>query len=44
VRRLELALDPGAPSPFAAAMQAAQGAVDELVHDVESSYRTRLHD
>jgi hypothetical protein len=42
VRRLELALDPGAPSPFAAAMQAAQGAVDELVHEVESSYRTEL--
>jgi hypothetical protein len=44
VRRLELALDPVTPSPFAAAMHAAQGAVDELVHDVESSYRTRLHD
>jgi hypothetical protein len=43
VRRLELALDPGAPSPFAGAMQAAQGAVDELVHEVESSYRTELH-
>jgi hypothetical protein len=44
VRRLELALDPGAPSPFAAAMQAAQGAVDELVHEVESRYRGVLHD
>jgi hypothetical protein len=42
VRRLELALDPVAPSPFAAAMQSAQGAVDELVREVESSYRTEL--
>jgi hypothetical protein len=39
VRRLELALDPGAPSQFATAMQAAQGAVDELVREVESAYR-----
>ena len=42
VRRLELALDPGAPSPFATAMQAAQGAVDELVREVESTYRIQL--
>lgn len=41
-RRLELALDPGAPSPFAAAMRAAQGAVDELTREVESSHRSEL--
>lgn len=44
VRRLELALDPVAPSPFAAAMQAAQGTVDAIVREVESSYRTALRD
>jgi hypothetical protein len=42
VRRLELALDPLAPSPFAASMQASRGAVDELVREVESSYRGQL--
>jgi hypothetical protein len=42
VRRLELALDPVAPSPFAAAMQTAQGAVEEIVGEVESSYRQQL--
>ena len=42
VRKLELALDPLAPSPFAAAMQAAQGAVDEIVREVESAYRRAL--
>jgi hypothetical protein len=41
-RRLELALDPAAGSPFAAAMRAAQDAVDELVRDVESAYRLDL--
>jgi hypothetical protein len=44
VRRLELALDPTAPSPFAAAMQSAQGAVDEIVREVESAYRAELGD
>jgi hypothetical protein len=42
VRRVELALDPVAPSPFAAAMQSAQGAVDEIAREVESSYREQL--
>ena len=42
VRNLELALDPLAPSPFAAAMQAAQGAVDEIVREVETGYQRAL--
>jgi hypothetical protein len=42
VRRLELALDPTAPSPFALAMQSVQGAVDELVREVEAGYRGQL--
>ena len=42
VRRLELALDPTAASPFAAAMQAAQGAVEEIVREVEANYRGPL--
>jgi len=37
-RRLEQALDPAAPSPFAAAMRAAQGTIDELVREVEATY------
>jgi hypothetical protein len=37
-RRLERALDPAVPSPFAAAMQAAQGAVDALVREIEEGY------
>jgi hypothetical protein len=41
-RRLELALDPAAGSPFAAAMGAAQGAVDELTREIESGYRLPL--
>lgn len=38
-RRLELALDPTVPSPFAAAMQAGQGVLEALVREVEGSYR-----
>ncbi len=41
-RRLEQALDPTAPSPFAVAMQAAQAAVEELVAEVEAGYRVPL--
>jgi hypothetical protein len=41
-RRLELALDPAAGSPFAAAMRSAAGAVDELVREVEGGYRGEL--
>ena len=41
-RRLELALDPTVGSPFAAAMQAAQAVVEELLADVEASYRIPL--
>jgi hypothetical protein len=41
-RRLELTLDPVAPSPFTAAMQSGQAAVEELVREVESSYRLPL--
>lgn len=41
-RRLELALDPTVPSPFTAAMQGAQGAVDDLVREVEGAYRLQL--
>jgi hypothetical protein len=37
-RRLEQALDATAGSPFGAAMQAAQGAVEELLRDVEAGY------
>lgn len=36
--RLERALDPTAASPFAAAMRGAQGVVDELWSEVETSY------
>lgn len=42
VRRLERALDPAAPSPFAAAMQTAQAAVEELLREVEAGYRLPL--
>ncbi len=42
VRRLERVLDPTAPSPFAAAMQTAQAVVDELLREVESTYRLPL--
>jgi hypothetical protein len=41
-RRLELALGDGSPSPFAAAMQAGMGAVEELAAEVEASYRLEL--
>jgi hypothetical protein len=41
-RRLEQALDPAAGSPFAVAMQAAQGAVEELQREVEAGYLTAL--
>ena len=41
-RRLELALDPTAGSPFGNAMQAAQGVADELWAEVESTYLTDL--
>ena len=33
-RRLELALDPAAPSPFTAALKGAQGTLDELLEEV----------
>lgn len=41
-RRLEQALDPTAGSPFAAAMQAVQGAVDALTREVEGAYLVAL--
>jgi hypothetical protein len=41
-RRLELALDPLAGSPFAGAMRVAQDAVDALVRDIEAGYRIDL--
>jgi hypothetical protein len=41
-RRLELALDPAAGSPFAATLRSAQDAVEELMRDIESSYRVPL--
>ena len=41
-RRLEAALDPSAGSPFASALQAAQGAVEELTREVEAGYRLEL--
>lgn len=41
-RRLELALDPAAGSPFAGALQSAQAAVEELVREVEAGYRMEL--
>jgi len=42
VRRLERALDPSEPSPFAAAMQGAQEAVSTLVDEIEGAYRVPL--
>ena len=44
VRRLERALDPAAPSPFAAAMQSGQAAVEELVDEIEAGSRLPLDD
>lgn len=41
-RRLELALDPAAGSPFAVAMRGAQGVVEELLREVESDYLAAL--
>jgi hypothetical protein len=41
-RRLEQELDPGGPSPFAAALKAAQGAVSELQREVEAGYLSPL--
>jgi hypothetical protein len=42
VRRLEQELDPNAPSPFVAAMKAAQAVVGELQREVEAGYRLPL--
>ena len=41
-RRLEQALDPAAPSPFTAALKGAQGTIDELLREVEQTYRAPL--
>lgn len=41
-RRLEQALGDSGPSPFATAMTAAAGAVEELWREVESGYKTPL--
>jgi hypothetical protein len=41
-RRLERELDPTGASPFAAALKGAQGAVEELVREVEAGYRADL--
>jgi hypothetical protein len=41
-RRLEEALGDGGGSPFAAAMQSAVGAVEELAADVEANYKLPL--
>ena len=41
-RRLELELDPGGSSPFAAALKSAQGAVSELQREVEAGYLVEL--
>jgi hypothetical protein len=41
-RRLELALDPTAASPFTSALKSAQGAVSELLAEVERTYRVPL--
>jgi hypothetical protein len=41
-RRLEQELDPGGPSPFAAAVKSAQGAVQELQREVEAGYLADL--
>lgn len=41
-RRLELALDPAAPSPFTAALKGAQGTLEELLQEVVESYRVPL--
>jgi hypothetical protein len=41
-RRLEAELDPRGSSPFAAALQSAQGAVQELQREIEAGYRVEL--
>jgi hypothetical protein len=41
-RRLEQELDPLSPSPFAAAMRSADGAVGELQREIEAGYRLPL--
>jgi hypothetical protein len=41
-RHLEQELDPGGASPFAAALKAAQGAVQELQREVEAGYLVPL--
>lgn len=41
-RRLEQALNPAAPSPFTAALKSAQGTIDELLKEVEQTYRALL--
>jgi hypothetical protein len=41
-RALEQELDPGGPSPFAAALKSAQGAVSELQREVEAGYLAAL--
>jgi hypothetical protein len=42
VRRLEQELSPSAPSPFVAAMRAADGVVGELQREIEAGYRLPL--
>jgi hypothetical protein len=41
-RRLEQELSPSAPSPFVAAMRAAEGPVGELQREIEAGYRAEL--
>ncbi len=41
-RRLEQALDPAAPSPFTAALKGVQGTIEELLKEVEQTYRVPL--
>jgi hypothetical protein len=41
-RRLEQALDPAAPSPFTAALKGSQGTIDELLREIEQTYRVPL--
>lgn len=41
-RRLEQELSPNAPSPFVAAMRAAEGVVGELQREIEAGYRIEL--
>ena len=41
-RRLEQALDPVAPSPFTAALKSVQGTIEELLKEVEQTYRVPL--